>query len=189
MAIPDDDMTEDDEGSYTNNVLAALALAISDRLSDNTAEAAKHGPSAPAILTTLRFTPGLPIERLAQTVGMTVPGAVQLLNRLEADGLVERIPGSDRRRRHPQLTAAGKRVAAKVLSARALVVEHALATIGASDRAVLTGIVERMLTQLSGTRDLADRICRLCDERSCPDERCPSEAALPPELRAGTLCP
>jgi MarR family transcriptional regulator, negative regulator of the multidrug operon emrRAB len=182
-------MTVDDDGGYTNNVLAALALAVSDRLSESTSEAAKHGPSAPAVLTTLRFTPGLSIERLAQAVGMTVPGAVQLLNRLEADGLVERTPGSDRRRRHPQLTAIGKRVAAEVLSARALVIDQALDTISASDRATLTHIAELMLAQLSGTRDLADRICRLCDERVCPDRRCPSEAALPPELRTGTLCP
>ncbi|MCF6391095.1 MarR family transcriptional regulator [Mycobacterium sp. MBM] len=182
-------MAADDDRSYAHNVVAALALALSDRLTDSTAAVTGHGPSAPAVLSTLRFTPGLSVERLAQTVGMTVPGAVQLLNRLEADGLVERAPGSDRRRRHPQLTAAGKRLVAKMLSARERVVEQAMATVTDRERAALVAVTERMLLQLSGTRELADRICRLCDERVCPDQRCPAETALPPELREPTLCP
>ena len=177
-----------DEDVFVANVVGALALAVADRLNERTAEAAKHGPSAPAVLTTLRFTPGLSMERLAQTVGLTVPGAVQLLNRLESDGLVERIPGSDRRRRHPQLTTAGKRLADHVLSARRDVIEQAMHGVSDAERRKFGRLSERMLKQLSGTRELADRICRLCDERVCPDERCPSELALPNDLRTGTLC-
>lgn len=182
-------MAAGDDRRYARNVVAALALALADRLTGDTAEVADHGPSAPAVLTTLRFTPGQSVERLAGTVGMTVPGVVQLLNRLEADGLVQRTSGSDRRRRHPHLTAAGKRVVAKVLSARERVVDQAMVTVTDRERAALVAVAEKMLTQLSGTRDLADRICRLCDESACPDQRCPSETALPAELREPTSCP
>lgn len=178
-----------DEQIYQANVVAAWALAIADRVNERTAEVVAHGPSAPAVLTTLRFTPGLSMERLAATVGLTSPGAVQLCNRLEAAGLVERSAGGDRRRRHPQLTPAGRRMAERLLSARRGVVEAAMSGMPAADREEAGRLAEAMLLQLSGTRELANRICRLCDERACPDDRCPSELALPPEQRMKTACP
>ena len=67
------------EQTYLTNVVAAWALAVADRVNERTAEVAEHGPSAAAVLTTLRFTPGLPMDRLAATVGLTGPGAVQLI--------------------------------------------------------------------------------------------------------------
>lgn len=179
----------EDEHVYIANVVAAWALTIADRVNERTAEVTEHGPSAPAVLTTLRFTPGLPMERLAGTVGLTGPGAVQLLNRLEAAGLVERVAGEDRRRRHPQLTTAGEQLVDRILLARRGVVEEAMSGMSAADREGAGQLAEKMLFELSGTRFLADRICRLCDERACPDERCPSELALPPGQRVGTVRP
>lgn len=174
------------EQLYVANVVAAWALTVADRVNERTVEVVAHGPSAPAVLTTLRFTPGLSMERLAATVGLTGPGAVQLCNRLETAGLVERVVGEDRRRRHPQLTPAGEQMAERLLSARRSVVEAAMAGMSAADREHAGRLAEGMLLQLSGTRELADRICRLCDERVCSDDRCPSELALPPEQRATT---
>ena len=177
------------EQTYLTNVVAAWALAVADRVNERTAEVAEHGPSAAAVLTTLRFPPGLPMDRLAATVGLTGPGAVQLLNRLEAAGLVERVAGEDRRRRHPQLTTSGQAMVERVLAVRRSVVETAMAGMSAADRAAAGRAAEAMVLALSGTRMAADRICRLCDERACPDERCPSESALPPQQRMGTACP
>ena len=114
---------------------------------------------------------------------------MQLLNRLEAAGLVERVAGEDRRRRHPQLTTSGQAMVERVLAVRRSVVETAMAGMSAADRAAAGRAAEAMVLALSGTRMAADRICRLCDERACPDERCPSESALPPQQRMGTACP
>lgn len=178
-----------DEFVYTANLLAAWALTVADRVNERTADLVEHGPSAPAVLVTLRFTPGLSMERLANTVGLSGPGAVQLCNRLEAAGLVERVAGADRRCRHPRLTATGRQVTERLLAARRGVVEDAMADMSAADRGEVCRLAESMLLRLSGTRELADRICRLCDERACPDDRCPSELALPPEQRVKTASP
>jgi MarR family transcriptional regulator, negative regulator of the multidrug operon emrRAB len=174
---------------YVANIFGALSSALNDEISRRTVAAAEHGPSAPAAVVTLRFTPGIAVERLAQTIGISVPGVVQLLNRLEAAGLIDREVGSDRRRRHLSLTPAGKRLAEEVLLARREVIDLALGRLKASERQQFGALVEQMLTGFSGTRPLADKICRLCDERACPDDRCPSELALPAELRVGTLAP
>jgi MarR family transcriptional regulator, negative regulator of the multidrug operon emrRAB len=168
-----------DEDSFIANVVGALALTIVDRLQERTVEAARHGPSAPAALITLLFTPDLPMDRLATTLGMTVPGAVQLLNRLQDSGLIVRETGSDRRRRHPRLTDRGERLAREVLDARRAALDEALARLSPAERRQLGQLSERMLAGLSGTRYRADRICRLCDEPTCPDDRCPSELAVP----------
>ena len=63
--------------------------------------------------------PDRPIAFLAARLRITHPGAVQLSERLERAGLVERIPGADGRTRLLALTPKGETVALQVLAGTA----------------------------------------------------------------------
>jgi MarR family transcriptional repressor of emrRAB len=116
---------------------------------------------------------------LRRIVGLTHSGAVRLVDKLAADGLVERRPGADQRSVAIWLTPAGRRVARRILAQREAALETALADLPAGDRAALVRAAERLLPQLVGAPDAEPRICRLCDTDACgrPRGHCPVQAA------------
>lgn len=171
-------MTRTDVG-FSANVLGTLALALTDRAEQAAARAAAHGAHAPAALVTLLWYPDRPVAHLATRLRVSHPGAVQLSERLAADGLVERVPGADGRTRLLSLTPAGERAARAVLSERAEAVARALGALDDDMLARLTDAVCTMLAALTDDLLTGEHMCRLCDERSCPDERCPVERAEP----------
>ncbi len=170
-----DAATRDRDGgrAFASNVLGTLALAISDRIGTGTARAAQHGGQTPAALVTLLWYPDRPIAFLAARLRISHPGAVQLSERLAADGLVRRVPGADGRTRLLALTAVGERVARSVLAARSAVVERAVAALDDDLLAAVTDGVCAMLAALTDDLLTGEHMCRMCDEHACPDERCP----------------
>jgi hypothetical protein len=112
---------------------------------------------------------------------------VQLADRLERDGLAERIPGEDGRTKLLALTEAGERVALAVLAERRDVLDRAVAALDESQLAAVTEAVGVMLEALTDDLLTSEYMCRLCDELACPDARCPVERAEPaPRHRRGT---
>ena len=97
--------------AFAANVLGTLALTVSDRIGIGTTRAAGHGGHAPAALVTLLWYPERPITLLADRLRISHPGAVQLSERLESEGLVLREPGPDGRTRLLSLTPAGETAA------------------------------------------------------------------------------
>jgi len=173
--------------AFTSNALGTLALAISDRVGLGTGRATRHGANAPAALTTLMWYPDRPIAFLAARLRITHPGAVQLVDRLERDGLVERIPGEDGRTKLLALTVRGEQVALDVLAARRDVLERAVSALDDDQVRGLADSVEVMLEALTDDLLTSEHMCRLCDELACPDARCPVERAEPaPPHRRGT---
>jgi len=168
-------------------VLGTLALTVVDRVDLGSARVMRHGANAPAALTTLLWYPDRPIAFLAARLRITHPGAVQLVDRLEKDRLVERIPGEDGRTKLLALTPRGERVALEVLAARREVLERA---IGALDDAQVRRFADTagaMLEALTDDLLTSEHMCRACDELACPDARCPVERAEPaPPHRRGT---
>jgi MarR family transcriptional repressor of emrRAB len=162
------------------NLLGALALALADRVQAAVARAGGRGPSAPAALVALHgHSAGASIDVLRRIVGLTHSGAVRLVDKLAADGLVERRPGADQRSVAIWLTPAGRRVARRILAQREAALETALADLPAGDRAALVRAAERLLPQLVDVPDAERRICRLCDTDACgrPRGHCPVQAA------------
>jgi DNA-binding MarR family transcriptional regulator len=177
----------DGELAFAANVLGTLALTIADRTTTGTARVARHGGQTPAALVTLLWYPDRPIAFLAARLRISHPGAVQLSERLAADGLVQRVPGADGRTRLLALTAAGERAARSVLAARSAVVERALAALDDETLAAVTKGVCTMLAALTDDLLTSEHMCRMCDEHACPDERCPVERAEPaPAHRRGS---
>jgi hypothetical protein len=156
--------------AFTANALGTLALTVTDRVGAGAAAVARHGANAPAGLVTLLWYPDRPIAFLASRLRITHPGAVQLVDRLERDGLVDRIPALDGRTKLLALTATGE-----------------VSALGDSAVRALADAVGAMLEALTDDLLTSEHMCRMCDELACPDSRCPVERAEPaPPHRRGT---
>ncbi len=71
---------------------------LADRINATTKAVAALGPSAPAALAALHeFLDGGSVTRLSSVLGLTHSGTVRLVDRLELEGLVERIGAKDAR--------------------------------------------------------------------------------------------
>jgi len=171
---------------FAQNVLGTLAQTLTDRVSIGAGAAAGLGAHGPAALVTLFWYPDRPIKFLAERLHISHPGAVQLVTRLEEAGLVERIRGEDARIQLLVLTDAGYDTARSVLAARREVMSRAVGALDDHEVDALVGTVERMLEALTDDLLTSEFMCRLCDERACPDDWCPVEKAEPtPPLRRG----
>ncbi len=167
------------------NLLGALAVAAADALHRSSETAARHGAGAPAALVALANDPGQSIERLRHRLALSHSGAVRLVDRLAAEGLVERRPALDARSRTLLLTTRGRATAEAIREERERVLRGALDALEPDEQAVLVALLEKLLAGLTPDRAAADRICRLCDERACEanGERCPVDVAATPDRR------
>ncbi|RCW87887.1 MarR family winged helix-turn-helix transcriptional regulator [Phyllobacterium bourgognense] len=159
----------------TPNLLGAFALSLTDEILAAGRKASGLSPSACAAVVTLGPYPGTTIKLLARTLGLTHSVAVRLVEDLVSGGLVQRKSGKDRREVALRLTAKGRALRARIVTARDQVLRDALASIDASSMQLLGKILATMLTHLTRNRAHADHICRLCDEDICVSEICPVE--------------
>lgn len=160
------------------NVVAALALALTDRISQATERAAGRGGQAPAALVVLHeFLGGGTIERLRQTLGISHSTAVRLVDRLVSDGHVRRDEGrGDGRTVALVLTPLGRSVAESVLAARIAAAAEPLRSLSEDERRSLQVSTGHLLEAITRSR-LAERaagrppengwLCRLCDLEAC----------------------
>lgn len=162
------------------NVLGALALVLHDRMTEAIAGAAGQPESGAAALSMLaNFIAEPRVGLLHQILGLTPSGAVRLVDRLQADGYVDRGPGPDGRSTTVQLTAEGRDTARRVAEARAAVLEEALAPLSAAQRAALDELLSLILAGLVRGPGARRWTCRLCDAQACghADGRCPVRTA------------
>ncbi|MDX2213216.1 MAG: MarR family winged helix-turn-helix transcriptional regulator [Oculatellaceae cyanobacterium bins.114] len=163
----------DDE--RTLNLLGALALSIVDALNPVLEANAGHGGETPAALVTLGAEPGISINTLRQILNLSHPGTVRLIDRLEAQGLVERRSGVDGRTLALFLTNAGWERRQAILTERRQALQVALQPLTLDERSQLTTLLEKMLMGMTTDELRAYAICRLCEEEVCPGDRCPVE--------------
>lgn len=162
----------------TANLLGTLATALSGRIAGAAARAGLS-ESAAAAVAVVGFYPGREtIEALSRVLRLSHSGTVRLVDRLVADGLMERRRGEDGRSVALVLTAEGSAAKARLLAARREAIGAALGGLGPLEAEALTVLTERLLAALTTDADEADHICRLCDEAVCPAETCPVECAL-----------
>lgn len=178
-----------DVDAHLANVVAALALGLADRIRSQTEAVAKHTAAGPAALVALHeFLEAPTIDQLRDVLGLTPSGTVRLVDRLAADGYVERRPGKDARSVSLALTAKGRRAAVRILEARAEAVATPLAALSAPERQALGHLTDKLVASLTEQR-LADRqrgsppaggwLCRLCDLDACGrgEGECPAANA------------
>ncbi|MET7334507.1 MarR family transcriptional regulator [Nonomuraea sp. NPDC005650] len=160
------------------NLISALVVALADQLDEATRKVTTLGPSGASALATILAVPGEHIDQLSRVLGITGSGTVRLVDRLAAEGLVERRAGRDKRSVSLWLTERGTAVATEIVAQRRAVLRVAFASLADEQVGALTGIVEEVLARLTVSPDRADRICRFCDYHACPQDRCPVEGAI-----------
>jgi DNA-binding MarR family transcriptional regulator len=151
----------------TANLLAALAVAITDGLHDR-----DMSPSAvAAVLTVAQWEP-IGAQELAAVIGLTQSATVRLVDELVAAGLVQRL---DKKGRAVPLalTAMGRRRAKALQARRLAAVDKALASLGPNERVGLEKALPALLAALTTGRAAARHICRFCDHGVCGRGRCP----------------
>jgi len=159
--------------SRDTNLLAALALGISDRIRETIEAGAEHGAMASAALNTVGFFPGESIDVLSKTLKLSHSGTVRLVDRLAEDGLVERKRGTDGRSVVLTLTRSGKKAFEQLRAKRREAASEIIDVLSANERAQLTHLAEKLLQSLTTDRASGDFICRFCEIESCPEDRCP----------------
>jgi DNA-binding MarR family transcriptional regulator len=172
------------------NVLGALALFLHDSTMD-ALSAAGHSDSAAAALSALQqFLDEPTLDQLRRVLGLTPSGAVRLVDRLAADGLVVRGPGADGRSRSVRLTAKGRRAAERIRGARGAVLSRALDDLTPQQRKQLHELSSQVLASLVRTKVQSGQsgrgwTCRLCDLTACgrPEGHCPAANAGQAALR------
>jgi MarR family transcriptional repressor of emrRAB len=154
----------------------------------NTAVAAVAalGPSAPAALAAMHeFLDGGSVTQLSSVLGLTHSGTVRLVDRLAAEGLVERVSARDGRAVSVVLTRRGRRRGALILHTRQESLTSALSALSPDEIDHLATALDTMLATLTLARaeERATRtndrpppwLCRLCDFAACgrSDGNCP----------------
>ena len=159
-------------------MLGALALALADRIAARAEDASNLHDSAASAVVLITNHPGKSVDTLRHTLGLSHSGAVRLVDRLEAAGLVER-RRSDRDARAVTLstTPAGERTASRILAARAKLLEPVLAGTSEAARKTIAAFLETALAGLTDSDNRALSICRFCAEGACRPLGCPVERA------------
>ncbi|MEM8800168.1 MAG: MarR family transcriptional regulator [Pseudomonadota bacterium] len=113
-------------------------------------------------------------DALRRILGRSHPGTVRLVDRLVADGLVERRPGADKRSIALFLTDKGHANRVALLEGRLAAIRPLLDPLSHSERDALNNILHKMLSAIPESDEERCRLCRLCDETVCID--CPIPA-------------
>jgi MarR family transcriptional repressor of emrRAB len=155
------------------NILGAFTLALTDAMQRDMGRLVDQSDSGNAALITIAATPGLSVDRLAKILRLSQPGTVRLVDRLQADGLVERRPGGDRRTLALHLTETGERQRRTLLLGREQCLAEALDVLSSEERDALLHAIEKILPTLASSELDAKTICRYCDDGVCLGENCP----------------
>ena len=165
------------DGPRDRNIFGAFALMISDDIVRASSSRAPEAGPAGSALALLAHQPGLSIRMLAVGVGLSHAGTVRLVDRLAAEGLIERREhSSDGRTRALHLTPAGMIASDEVLAARDEVIAEGLSILKPDELKILCNIAERVLRDRLENLEHSYRICRLCCYEGCPN--CPIDAEL-----------
>lgn len=152
----------------TANLLGAASLALTDRALSQAIRARPLSASSAAALVSLLPGPGLSVSELGRRVKLTQPAAARMVDALEADGLVERVPSTvNRRWVTVRATEQGTRLARELLHGRNAALLEAVTHLPESDQFVLANLLEKILEQIYRADGQGQRICRFCDRDSC----------------------
>ncbi|QYJ08117.1 MarR family winged helix-turn-helix transcriptional regulator [Qipengyuania flava] len=159
---------------YTANLLGVVSLAIANRIEDAAREILNHVGESPAAIVVIGYGFGPTNEQLRRTLNLSHPGAVRLVDRLAADGLVERRKGEDKRSVALHLTEAGHAKREALLKGRLAAIRPMLDGLSPEDDEALAGLLHKMLTAMDPPDAERCRLCRLCDDSVC--HTCPIPA-------------
>ncbi|MGV9801865.1 MarR family winged helix-turn-helix transcriptional regulator [Mycobacterium sp. NPDC003449] len=171
------------------NLVGALSLSVVDRLQRAVFDGTDLGGERVAALVAIGHAPGMTMGQVGKVLARSQPGAVRIVDRLEAAGLVERTPAAgDRRQVTLTLTSKGAAERAAVLERRQNALLEIVKLIDPQDLKTFERVMTTVLSALPDDAISALTICRYCDEQRCP--ACPMQSfGLPAPGRAQPVHP
>ena len=157
------------------NVIGAWSLAVADAIQRSTVAVAGIAGAAPAALVAVAADPDMSIDELRRALDLTHPGAVRLVDRLQACGWVQRRPGRGRTVQL-RLTAQGGRIHRHLLEARHEAIAALTETLDPAALQRIAELVAPSLTAASTDTDRLRHLCRLCQRSDC--DPCPVAAGI-----------
>jgi hypothetical protein len=95
------------------------------------------------------------------------------------DGLATRSSDAgDGRRVRIRLSSRGRSVAHALLLARQQAINEVVGALSPDDQLALAALLSKSLAATTEQAADAERLCRLCDTRACPPDRCPIGGAV-----------
>lgn len=161
-----------------SNLLGALGVALADDQTATMAAASDLPLTDAACLNVVAHNNMCSLRFLSETLAISHPGTVRLVDRLVSAGLVERGAGPDRRTVGVHLTIDGRHRWILQRDSRGRRLDEVIAQLTAQERTAATTVVERLLSVLTSDEAGAERMCRFCDESACPQQRCPVTCAV-----------
>ena len=155
------------------NLLGAFVVAVHDKMQRQAEAEIAMGGQAAAALVTIGHNYGQSVEFLSNVLQLSHSGCVRLADKLHEQELIVRKPGVDRRSVALYLTDAGQERKRDVLRARREALDTVFDTLGDHQQEQLVELMEVMLQSITTSKNDADVICRLCEERVCAQARCP----------------
>jgi DNA-binding MarR family transcriptional regulator len=157
----------------TANLLGALSLAITDRLLVELKEHSRQNDTSASALNVIGYAEGCTNGQLGAALQLSHSATVRLLDKLSEAGFVDVRRGLDKRSVAIFLTAAGRDRARSVVQTRNHALAELVALLVPEQRDQLNAIAETLLEKMTQAPADALHICRLCDERICPQDQCP----------------
>ena len=151
----------------TANLLGAVGLAVSDRILETARKILNHSGETPAALVVIGYGQGPSNDLLRRILGLSHPGTVRLVDRLVADGLVERKKGPDNRTVALYLTKEGQSRREKLLAGRLAAIKQFLNPLDAAEQKTFDSLLHKILSSMETTDIQRCSLCRLCDNRVC----------------------
>jgi MarR family transcriptional regulator, negative regulator of the multidrug operon emrRAB len=158
----------------TANLLGVVGLAVAKRIDQTALDILNHAGETPAALVVIGYGFGPSNDQLRRILGLSHPGSVRLVDRLVADGLVERCEGRDKRAIALYLTEKGSTLREKLLRGRLTAIKPYLLGLTETEQESLATLLHKMLSTMETTDLERCRLCRLCDDSVCSN--CPIPA-------------
>jgi MarR family transcriptional regulator, negative regulator of the multidrug operon emrRAB len=156
------------------NLLGVVGLAVADRIEETARDILNHAGETPAALVVIGYGFGPSNDQLRRILGLSHPGAVRLIDRLVADGLVERRQARDKRAIALHLTARGEALRATLLKGRIAAIRPLLTPLTEPEQETFAALLHKLLRSMDTTDLQRCTLCRLCDDSVCTD--CPIPA-------------
>ena len=160
------------------NVLGAFIDAMYRRVEVQINSVHGMGGEGPAAIVMIGTNPSRTVDFLARALELSHSGTVRLVDRLETDELVQRRACADKRAVALVLTERGMRKMRAILRARRECLEAVFDVIDSKQQIQLTHALEEMLASITTSDQVAESICRRCEEAACPQSKCPVTQAL-----------
>jgi DNA-binding MarR family transcriptional regulator len=159
------------------NTVGSWTLLVADAMEDASIEATQLPGRSLAALVLLRNRPGSSVDWLSRRLGFTQSGAVRLVDRMVAAGLLRREKQPGRKEVFLHVTAGGQARLRQGLEARARAIQALVEPLSAGEQTQLAALAGKVLAGGTRRRDEADVACRLCDWEACKPA-CPLDASV-----------